>query len=131
MGRTKGSISKAHHKGADGRLQAWQSMRIMRRFTRAAVLTTADIRKSNLGKYVKALQHAGYLRVAKACISGRAGSHEVLELIKDNGPKAPIVGNDGQVFDPNDQQFYGGQVAAQKRPADSARREISYLRRIK
>lgn len=124
MGRTRGAISKAHHRGAEARLQAWQSMRIMRRFTRAAVLTTADIKKSNLGKYVNALRHAGYLRVARASISGKAGSHEVLELIKDTGPKAPIVGNDGQVFDPNDQKLYGSQVAAQKQCADSAKPEV-------
>lgn len=101
MARTKGSYRRDVVKQPEGRLQAWQSMRIMRRFTRDDLLTTADVGKSNLEKYLKALIHVDIVRVAVPRVSGRPGSRDVLQLIVNTGPKPPVPWKNGQVYDPN------------------------------
>lgn len=83
------------------RRQAWQTMRIMRRFTRADILTTADIAKSNLDKYLRGLIVCGFVEISTDRVSGRPGSRDVLRIARDNGPRPPILHKDGSVTDPN------------------------------
>lgn len=101
MGRTIGSRCTEAKADNVARRQAWQSMRIMRRFTRGDILTTADIEKSNLGKYVKGLLRCNFLDVAQGRANGRPGSSDVLRIARDNGPRPPILHNDGSMTDPN------------------------------
>lgn len=101
MARTKGARCTEAKADNLSRKQAWQTMRIMRRFTRADILTTADIAKSNLDKYVRALLRCNFLVVAQERVSGRPGSRDVLRIARDNGPRPPILHIDGSVTDPN------------------------------
>lgn len=100
MARTVGSHSKSRPSG-EARAQAWQSMRMMQRFTTADLMTTGSINSDNARKYVRRLADAGYLRVAKAGVSGRPGSRTLWLLIRDTGPVPPIVWADGRVYDGN------------------------------
>ncbi len=101
MARTKGARSTVVKADNVARKQAWQTMRIMRRFTRGDVLTTAAIAKSNLDKYVRALIATEFLEVAQERLSGRPGSRDVLRMRRDNGPRPPLLHKDGSVTDPN------------------------------
>lgn len=102
MARTVGAHSKARVRAAgEARQQAWQSMRVLRRFTTADLLTVATIGESNVRKFVRGLARTGYLALAKAHVSGRPGSLPVWQLVRDTGPKCPIVWTDGRVHDVN------------------------------
>jgi hypothetical protein len=108
-GKTKGvhnQVNRKGHGGTDGRGECWQSMRIMRRFTRSDLLTTATISTKNMQKFVKALVAVGIVRVAAARPNSKAGSVELLQLAQDLGPKAPVVWTNGEVFDPNHNEVH-------------------------
>jgi hypothetical protein len=106
MARTHGAHTQVNRKGTDGRSQAWQAMRIMRRFTRADLLTVAQVGKDNLRKYVQALIEVGIVRVATERVNGRPGSRETLQLVQDLGPKSPVLWTNGEVFDPNKNEVH-------------------------
>jgi hypothetical protein len=101
MARTHGARSTVVKADNLARRQAWTTMRIMRRFTRADVLTTATITKSNLDKYVKGLLRCGFLVVQQERVSGSPGSRDVLRIARDTGPRPPIMHKDGSMLDPN------------------------------
>ena len=101
MGRPQGAWTTVVKVDNVARKQAWQAMRIMRRFTRADILTTSAIAQSNLDKYVRGLIATGFLDVAQNRLSGRPGSRDVLRLRRDNGPRPPLLHNDGSMTDPN------------------------------
>jgi hypothetical protein len=101
MARTLGARSTVVKADNLARRQAWTTMRIMRRFTRADVLVTATITKSNLDKYVKGLLRCGFLVVQQERVSGSPGSRDVLRIARDTGPRPPILHKDGSMLDPN------------------------------
>ena len=107
MARTKGARCTEAKADNLSRKQAWQTMRIMRRFTRADILTTAAIEKSNLDKYIRALVRCNFLVVAQERVSGRPGSRDVLRIARDNGPRPPILHTDGSMTDPNTGDRWG------------------------
>jgi hypothetical protein len=78
----------------------WQSMRVMRCFTVAEVMATAEVGASAATKYVRYLLRAGYLRCVVAKRNGRTGGHAQYRLVKDTGPLAPRVGKQA-IRDPN------------------------------
>jgi hypothetical protein len=95
---SRGTVVKADNVA---RRQAWQSMRIMRRFTRADILISAEINESNLRKFIKGLLRCNFLDLAQERVSGRPGSVDVLRMARDNGPRPPILHIDGSMTDPN------------------------------
>lgn len=105
MARTEAAYSTASQAPALQRV--WQSMRIMRRFTSADLMTTSEAGETAVQKYVRALAAAGYLRLVQARVSGRPGSRDVWLLLRDSGPLAPIRRRDGTgVFDSNTHQVW-------------------------
>lgn len=98
-GRT-GQIKRAPLRADQGRSRMWQSMRVMRRFTVADLVATAEVGDSAATKYVRYLLRAGYLRCVVAKLNGRTGGHAHYRLLKDTGPFAPRVGKQA-VSDPN------------------------------
>lgn len=106
MPRTTGAFSRARP-ADDARAKAWTSMRIMVRFTAPQICTTSSIRSDNLGRYIRALLMAGYLRIAQERVNGRPGSFRAYQLIRNTGPKPPISWRTGQVFDQNTGIVYG------------------------
>lgn len=99
MSRTFGSVTI--HPPRNGRYRAWQAMRIMRRFTIPDIAATADISISSATKYISALLAAGYLRIVLAKRTGVAGGYPVYAMIRNSGPRHPVIRSCGIVFDPN------------------------------
>jgi len=107
MPRVKGARDKVA--AADNvRAHAWRSMRILRRFTRPQLQTTVTgLTETNAAKFIRTLRRAGYLRVTQEHVSGRSGSYDVFQLIRDTGPLCPVCWGDGQVYDLNTKQTFG------------------------
>ena len=100
MARIKGAYSTTTQ--APGLQRVWQAMRVLRRFTTAELLITTDASESAIMKYSRALARAGFLHCVRPRFSGRAGSRDVWQLVRDTGPLAPIRRWDGSgVFDRN------------------------------
>jgi len=79
-------------------------MRIHKRFTAPDLCQTAETAETGAYKYLTGLVAAGVVRVEQERQLGVAGSWRVYRLIRDLGPKAPILYSDGTVFDPNARQ---------------------------
>ena len=105
MPRRKGDYCKAFRR--DSRQLAWQSMRILKQFTRPQIETVAQIRKDNFGRFIRPLARCGYLQCVKEHVSGSPGSYKIWRLIRNSGPNRPIPREDGRVFDPNTKKVYG------------------------
>lgn len=122
MGRTPQAYSTASQ--APMLQRVWTSMRVMRRFSRGELMTTAEAGQRTVEGYVRALRDAGYLRLARARVNGRPGSSDIWALARDSGPLAPIVRQDGSgVYDPNTQQTWGpaGELLRDERPTVAGR----------
>lgn len=100
MSRTAGATSRATC--APGLQQAWTSMRVMRRFTTAELEATGTLKLRALQEFCRVLHKAGYLRLVQERVSGRPGSYDLWQLVRDTGPVAPVRRKDGEtVFDRN------------------------------
>jgi len=72
--------------------QAWQAMRILRRFTvQQLVVTSPALRYSLASRYALRLRRCGYLVLAAKRHLGQPGVHDVLQLVRNSGPLAPIA----------------------------------------
>lgn len=99
MGRPRGRHARSV--SVNARYRAWQSMRILRRFTLPDLVATAEINNNNAQKYVDALSKGGYLRLVKPRASGVKGGHAVWQLVKNTGPNPPRIWSNGRIWDPN------------------------------
>lgn len=110
-----------HQRGRDGldiRQQAWNSIRVIKRFTSAQIEATAAISRDNLRKYLKALHQTGYLVQVRPKQNGKSLGHAVWRLARDSGPSAPIVRTDGSgVYDPNQDHLYPDRPEVAYEPA--------------
>jgi hypothetical protein len=86
-------------------------MRILRLFTVADLAATAEIQPRNARAYLRRLESAGYLRLARAARNGHPGGHAVWRLIRDTGPHAPRLQRDGATWDPNTRAVHPGGLA--------------------
>lgn len=75
------------------RQRIWLSMRVLRQFTTADLVITAQVVIRNAQQYVAGLKTAGYLRELPNT-HGRA-VHRRYQLIKNTGPNAPRVTEEG------------------------------------
>lgn len=106
MPRRTGDFTRHRHISGP-RDRAWTSMRVLRRFTRPQIEATAEISRDNVATYITRLRQTGYLRITTPNVQGRAGSHAVYLLVRDTGPRAPIIRKIGkQAYDPNNDQVY-------------------------
>lgn len=104
--------------GGEVHQRAWNSIRVFKRFTSDQVEATADIRRNNLSKYLKALHQTGYLVRVRPKQNGKSLGHAVWRLARDSGPRAPIVRTDGSgVYDPNQDTLYPARDEAPNDPA--------------
>ncbi|MDG4595520.1 MAG: hypothetical protein P9F75_07470 [Candidatus Contendobacter sp.] len=117
MPRTPGSHS-TRRPTADVRQRAWNSIRVLKRFTAVDLAATAAIGPFNLRKYLKALARAGVIVVAVPKRNGHAGGHVVWRLARDLGPLHPLPRRDGSgVYDPNRDRLHPYAEAADDRAA--------------
>jgi hypothetical protein len=87
----------------------WRSMRMLPRFNHreiAALATTSKIKVSErtARDYCHSLKATGYLRVVKPAVPNKSLS--VFRLIRNNGPKPPMIQRVKQVFDPNTDEVF-------------------------
>jgi len=118
MGRGKEAFCRSRP-GNEDRQKAWHCMRLRVRFTLSDLEVIAAIGYTNAKRYVRMLERAGYLRrVARS--NGRPGVCAAWVLIRNSGPKAPILRTTDppQVYDPNtDEVFSAGRGPAGGEPA--------------
>ena len=99
------------------RQKAWRAMQIKVKFSLSDLLRNAVTAESlhrdprnNIGRYVKALTSAGVLSEMKRrlppTLIGSNGEKRWV-LIRDLGRNAPVIRNDGRIFDPNSGQIFG------------------------
>lgn len=100
MSGRMGQVKRTPLRPDQGRSRMWQAMRVLRSFTVADLMATAEVGDSAAAKYVRYLARAGYLRCVVAKANGRTGGHAQYRLVKDTGPFAPRVGKQA-VRDPN------------------------------
>jgi len=110
--------TRQHHPGTQ---QAWQAMRILRRFTvEQLVVTSPALRYKAACRYAYRLRQCGYLVLATKRPLGQPGMRDVLQLVRNSGPLAPIPRHAAvQVFDPNTNTTWaaGGLQVDQPAPA--------------
>lgn len=82
---------KARMSPQSARYKAWQSMRILRRFTVPDIIRTSGISRDNLHGYLPWLVKMGYVaeEIWKGK-TGQAGSYKAYRLVKDV-PEAPTT----------------------------------------
>ncbi|WP_347279607.1 hypothetical protein [Plasticicumulans sp.] len=106
MARTPGSHSRSRPV-TDSRQRIWNAIRIYKRFTAFQILSGAGLNKSNVQKYLRALERAGYIAIARKKASGKTLGHAVYRLCRDTGPAHPLPRRDGSgVWDQNQQRLY-------------------------
>lgn len=116
MSRTPGATS-TRRPVTELRQKAWNSIRVLKRFTTAQVIATADISPANLRHYLPALARAGYLVLVRPKQNGKSLGHAVWRLARDTGPRAPIVRTDSSgVYDPNHDALYPYRAEAGDEP---------------
>lgn len=98
-----------------GTVNLWRSMRMMATFSAKdlAVHSTTDtvtVTEATAQSYCTILLATGYLKVRQKA-SPAAGKKAIYQLIRNDGPKPPMIQRVKQVFDPNTGKTYqkGGQ----------------------
>lgn len=75
------------------RQKMWQSMRIMKRFSRVDIMRTVPgATVTNINKFFARLEVCGYIGKIGSYVSGRAGEYQAYALLKDTGPVMPVLG---------------------------------------
>jgi hypothetical protein len=100
MARNHGSHTLNRNVPAS-RDRLWLTIRILRKFTLPQMCATAEVPYDNARRYIVQLERTGFLRLVQDHISGKAGSFKVYALVRDSGPLAPLMRNDGTVYDRN------------------------------
>jgi len=76
-------------------------MQILRRFTVADLVATAEANKDNAQRFARGLIAHGYLRIDRPKQNGLKGGHTIFALARDTGPNPPRLCKDGTIYDPN------------------------------
>lgn len=108
MARRPNARTRVFHRQPRARDRIWQAMRILRSFTVADLVATAEAGRENARRYVVGLRNAGYVVMARPKRNGHRGGHALYRLVRDTGPHAPRLQSDGRTYDPNEHQVYEG-----------------------
>ncbi|RQO63133.1 hypothetical protein DBR47_00745 [Paucibacter sp. KBW04] len=113
MTRKTGAYNKSSV--APGLQRAWQSLRILRTCTRGDISATAELADATVRAYVSALIKAGFIKVTRPRTRRYAGVQEVITLVRNTGPIAPIARADGNgVYDRNTDTTWNNKGEVQK-----------------
>lgn len=98
-----------------GTVNIWRSMRMLPNFSVASLAAhstteTVKVSETTAKAYCTMLLATGYLRVVQKA-SPVSGKKAIYRLIRDDGPRPPMIQRVKQVFDPNTGKTYqkGGQ----------------------
>lgn len=92
--RPDGSPARA----ALGQESLWRSIRYLKTFNKHDIAGTADVKILTVESYLKTLLKAGYLAVLR---KGDPRHPQQYRLVRNTGPKPPMVQRTKQVFDQN------------------------------
>lgn len=105
----------------NARQRIWNALRVYKRFTAAEIAPVAEATQDNVQKYLRALARSGYLRLERAKRNGCVDGHAVWKLLRNSGPRCPIVRTDqGSVYDPNSDEQYPCRPARPEEDDDGA-----------
>ncbi|MCC7082206.1 MAG: hypothetical protein IT530_16155 [Burkholderiales bacterium] len=104
MARKPGSRT-AQPRNVTVRARAWQAMRSLRVFDLGQVMSVSEIERWNAAKFIRALAYTGFLREVASANPGRRMC-TTWRLVRDCGPRAPVIRSMGEVFDPNSGLVY-------------------------
>ncbi|GCL64332.1 hypothetical protein [Pseudaquabacterium pictum] len=107
MAGVKGCVKRSQFQ--PGQQQAWQAMRILRRFTLPQLLTTCPLLAHRTARhYLGRLRRCGYVERVARRMSGVPGSYDTYSLRRNTGPVAPITRKGSlTMYDPNTQDVWG------------------------
>lgn len=100
MSGTAGMTQRSPMRERQARQRIWQALRVMREFTVAEIIATAEASATNTRHYLRSLAKADYVLCVRSRHSGYSGGHALWRLVRDTGPYAPRIGARG-VQDPN------------------------------
>jgi hypothetical protein len=82
------------------RSRYWRMMGIAVRFTAQDIAATTETGVRPARAYIVGLVKAGYIQVERQT-TYEVGDYTIYRLVKNTGPLAPRLRNDGTVYDPN------------------------------
>lgn len=98
--------------------RAWHAMRLLKKFSIDDVIERAGGERHNVGRYILALEGAGYL-VALRRQPGNAPSSNGFRrffLARDTGPKTPLLRNKSrEILDPNTNETHRVQMLGRRK----------------
>lgn len=87
-------------RAATARERIWAAMRVLKRFDLPQLMMTAEAKRRSCDDFVNFLSRAGYVRCLNHPVTRRGGGNlafartwSTYQLIRNTGPKAPIVTN--------------------------------------
>lgn len=106
---SEAAATSASVRATQDRARIWNSMRVLRSFSRQELVSTAEAQPSNVRQYVLGLVRGGYVKALTSVDRGKKGGGAEFQLIRDTGPVAPRISHRG-VVDPNLLDPYGEQA---------------------
>lgn len=85
------------------RAMAWETMRAMRSFTVPDLCQITGARESNVKRFVRVLELAGYLSKRRVRAPGACFEYK---LIRDTGFKSPVQKTIRSLWDPNNDEYW-------------------------
>lgn len=109
MARTVGAVTRNRQEPEHAN-RCWRAMRYLKHFALDELVLHARADYKTVYRFVRRLELAGYLRVVQQNRSGQPGSTLQYRLVRDSGPKTPLLRKNGrEVFDPNTKQTHQAQ----------------------
>lgn len=96
--------------GMNGQQLIWNALRINRKLTVGTAESVTKINPRTIYRYLNDLEKAGYVKCQRNDRSGsnfdRMGIQNIWKLVRETGPKAPILRRGIGFWDQNEDKFY-------------------------
>ncbi|MDO6542788.1 hypothetical protein [Photobacterium sanguinicancri] len=104
-GQRRGSGITHHRKVNKPRRRMWNTMRVLRKFSRIDLMMAAEVASSTVSSFTQRLEKAGYIR--KICLEGnKKGECAMYLLVRNTGPDSPVDRGKQGMWDVNEQKIY-------------------------
>lgn len=98
--------------------RAWHAMRLLKKFSIDDVIERAGGERHNIGRYILALEGAGYLVALRRQPGNAPGSNGFRRFFlgRNSGPKTPLLRNKSrEIFDPNTNETHPVQMLGRRK----------------
>jgi hypothetical protein len=110
FGRGGTSGLKKVRSGMNGQQLIWNALRINRKLTVGTAEAVTKLNSRTIYRYLNDLEKAGYVKCQRHDRVGsnfdRTGVQNIWKLIRETGPKAPILRRGKGFWDQNEDKFY-------------------------